>query len=214
MASEGTFDPSQLEQFKKKELIELIKQLQKEKNELINNQLDIKNVTARVIKLERSQYLYEQYGRRESVEISGIPENIEQNNLEAEVIKIYNEAKVKVHDRELKKKDITACHRIGRKGVTIVRFVNRKHAYEGLRLGKNLKNSKLYDNQIYINNSFCREFSKLGFIIRRLKQNSMIMGYKVKHGVYQIQTETAGVFEEISHISDFEKHGLSISQFL
>ena len=72
--------------------------------------------------------------------------------------------------------DIQATHRVGKKGVTIVKFVNLKFAYEGLRCGKNLKDSKLYGNSggIYINNSF-----------------SIKVGEK---------------FNEISHKSDFLKY--------
>ena len=35
---------------------------------------------------ERNQYILNQYGRRDTIEITGIPEGIEQKNLEQEVI--------------------------------------------------------------------------------------------------------------------------------
>ena len=168
----------------------------------------------RITVLERSQYLYEQYGRRESVELTGIPNSVQQKDLEDEVIDIFNEAKVTVDDSQLTKKDITACHRIGKRGVTIVRFVNRKFAYQILRNGKNLKDSNLYENRVYVNNSFCREYSKYGYIIRTLKKERRITGYKVRHGVNQIQLEEKGEFQEISHISDFANHGLDVQRFL
>ena len=102
MAEEGLFDPIKLEGFKKPQLIEIILELQREKNEIKTQQLNTKILMDRVTELERSQYLYKQYGRRESVEITGIPVNIEHNNLEREVITIYNEAEVQVHGRQLK----------------------------------------------------------------------------------------------------------------
>ena len=155
--------------------------------------------------------MYEQYGRRECIEITGIPTDIAQEDLEEQVIKIYNEAKVEVHGRELNRFDISAYHRLGKKSVTIVKFVNRKCTYAGLSKGKNLKGSKLYGNSpIYINNSFCKEFNRFGFLIRKLKRSSHIAGYKVKNGVYQIKTVENGVFVEISHTSDFSKYNLDV----
>ena len=205
------FDEKKLAEFKKPHLVELVLELQKEKNNLLSQQqTKMKQMDDRLIELERSHYLYLQYGRRESIEISGIPSNIQQKELETEVIKIYNEARVKIHGRELTQMDIAACHRVGKRGDTIVRFVNRKFAMEGLYHGKNLKGSKLYDTPIYINNSFCREFKKYGYFIRKLKRKSLIAGYKIKNGVFQIRKEIDGEFVEISHISDFEKYALDI----
>ena len=146
------------------------------------------------------------------MEISGIPSNIEQKDLENEVIQVFNEAKVRVHGRPLDPMDIAACHRIGKKNVTIVRFVNRKFAYAGLTSGKNLKGTKLYgeNSSIYINNSFCKEFSRYGYIIRKLQKLSLIAGYKVKNGVFLIKQNGTDNFKEVSHISDFEKYNIDI----
>ena len=208
------FDPAKLNNFKKPELIEIIIALQKEKNDLATQKKEIATMNERITQLERSQYLYEQYGRRESVEFTGIPNSVQQNDLEDELINIFNEANVSVDGSQLTKKDITACHRIGKRGVTIVRFVNRKFAYQILRNGKNLKDSNLYNNRVYVNNSFCREYSKYGYFIRTLKKEHKIVGYKVRHGVHQIQLEEKGEFHEISHVSDFSKHGLDVQRLL
>ena len=197
------------EQLQKNQLVSLVLQLQKESIAL--KQQKEGDLEKRVIALERSQFLYEQYGRRESVEITGIPSNIEQKDLENEVIKVFNEAKVQVHGRPLEPMDITACHRIGKKNVTIVRFVNRKFAYAGLTCGKNLKGTNVYGGTpIYINNSFCKEFNRYGYIIRKLQKLSLISGYKVKNGVYFIKLNGTENFQEVSHVSDFEKYDLDI----
>ena len=210
MENYEVFEEDKLNSFKKNQLVNLVLQLQKETIAL--KQQKETDLEKRVIALERSQYLYEQYGRRESVEISGIPSNIEQKDLENEVIQVFNEAKVRVHGRPLDPMDITACHRIGKKNVTIVRFVNRKFAYAGLTSGKNLKGTRLYgeNNPIYINNSFCKEFSRYGYLIRKLQKLSLIAGYKVKNGVFFIKQNGTDNFKEVSHISDFEKYNLDI----
>ena len=133
------FDENKLNQFKKPQLIELVIELQRDK-EVLKTQQDSQSILVeRITELERSHFLYEQYGRRECIEITGIPTDIAQEDLEEQVIKIYNEAKVEVHGREFNRFDISACHKLGKKSVTIVKFVNRKFAYAGLSKGKNLK---------------------------------------------------------------------------
>ena len=207
------FDKKTLNEFKKDHLVDLILELQKEKNELRMGRNTIAELGNRVTEIERSHYLYLQYGRRESVEITGIPENIDQKDLEGAVIDVYNAARITVHGAALSPKDISACHRIGKKGKTIVRFVNRKFAMEGLINGRNLKGTNLYGTPIYINNSFCREFSYYGYVIRKLKANSLIDGYKIKHGVYYVKTLGNVKYDEVSHINDFSKFNLDISPY-
>ena len=103
------------------------------------------------VEFERSHYLYLQYGRRNSVEITGIPAEIETKDLEEKVINIFYEAGVKVHGNGLTHMDIQAAHRIGKKGTTIVKFTNRKFAIEGRRCGKNLKGTSIFGNaSVYI----------------------------------------------------------------
>ena len=124
------FDKKTLNEFRKDHLVELVLELQKEKNALMIQGETIKTLDDRVVQMERSQFLYEQYGRRESAEITGIPVNIGKDktdsyDLEAAVIDVWNEAGAKVHGNELTHDQIAACHRIGKKGITIVRFVNR-----------------------------------------------------------------------------------------
>ena len=211
VAISGAFNADVLEKFKKNELIDLVLQLQTEKDALKEEKESLQKITSRVVELERSQYLYEQYARRESIEISGIPTSVKTDDLEDAVIEVYNQANVKVFGREVTKEDISACHRIGKKKeVTIVRFVNRKWAFQGLISGKNLKGKS--ENPVYINNSFCPEFAKYGYYIRRLK--SQLAGYRVRNGVYQIQLQRDGDYMEISHTSDFAKYGLNIDHLL
>ena len=121
-----TFDVNKLNNFKKAELVELVVQLQKEKEILQTESKFMKNISQRVTELERSHNLYLQYGRRESVEISGIPTDVKDEDLEEAVLRVYEEAGVEVDGTKLKKAHISACHRIGKKGNVIVRFPNRK----------------------------------------------------------------------------------------
>ena len=213
--ADDLFDEKVLKEFKKDHLVKLVLELQKEKNMLFQQNDEIKVVRNKVTELERSHLLYLQYGRRESVEITGIPKEIRQENLEEEVIKIYNEAGVSVFGRSVNSTDISACHRVGKKEeVTIVKFVNRKFAKEGLYKGKNLKGTMMYrGTRIFINNSFCHEYKRFGWIIRKLKKDSLIDGYKVRNGVHQIKILHSDKFVDISHVSDFAKFDLDISAY-
>ena len=153
MEGSDMFDADKLSSFKKNELINLIKELQNEKVELkqqLSQLPDLKKQAEqmsgfenRLIELERSHALYLQYGRRNSVEITGVPEQVQQEDLESHVINIFKEAKVSVHGRSLEPFDMEACHRIGKRNVVIARFVNRKFAREALYNGRNLKGKQL-----------------------------------------------------------------------
>ena len=145
-----------------------------------------------------------QYSRRTNVELSGIPKNIPQKDLESEVIKVFDAAEVKVHGRSLEEMDIQACHRVGKKGDTIVRFVNQKFASEGLYCGRNLKGKNIYgnDSKVYINTSFCKEFKFLNYLVRKAKNDDNIFRWKVRNGITYVQTEDGGDFHEISHKND------------
>ena len=84
----------------------VIKNLQVENQKLRNkiNQLENK-----VISLEANTNSLEQYGRRNNLEISGIPDSISNNELEDKVIEILSTVDVNVS-----KSDIEACHRMGK----------------------------------------------------------------------------------------------------
>ena len=58
------FDSKVLGDLKKPQLVEIILELQKEKNSLKTQACDIDGSTDRITEVERSHYLYLQYGRR------------------------------------------------------------------------------------------------------------------------------------------------------
>ena len=107
----------------------------------------------RMEEIEREQFKSSQYSRRDTIENTGIPGDISNDALEDEIIRIYDVPQVNVNGTQLVKTDIQACHRVGRKNIIIVKFVNRKFANEGLYCGKNLKNNSPYPAPTYINYS-------------------------------------------------------------
>ena len=80
---------------------------------------------SRVAILESNHKDLAQYGRRNNVVFSGIPENPSDNKLEGTVISVLSDI-----DNEGEPRDIEACHRISKPTSKtqkiIVRFINRK----------------------------------------------------------------------------------------
>ena len=112
-------------------LNDTISQLQSP-NEKIRSELAVvKNVNTkleeRIISLEKNQAKSEQYSQRNNIELSGIPNDIPEDNLEKVLIDICHDSGL-----EIEPKDIEGCHRLpvyrysrdSNKRV-IVKFVNR-----------------------------------------------------------------------------------------
>ena len=119
----------------------VIKNLQDENARLKEKCEKLEN---RVAILESNHNDLAQYGRRNNVVFSGIPENVPDNNLESTVISVLLDIDVQVEPR-----DIEVCHQIGKPASklqkTIVRFVNWKNCEKVLANKKKLlklKNEK------------------------------------------------------------------------
>ena len=92
--------------------------------------------------LETSFAELEQYGRHNNIEVVGLPNSINDKDLESKVVEIFKEIDVDVRPNE-----IEACHRLGRVNSnsslprrTIVRFVNRKTCDRAMSNKKKLQN--------------------------------------------------------------------------
>ena len=108
----------------------------------------------RVTELEKIQLKAEQYSRRNNVEISGIPHEILDNNLEGKVIDICKYAGI-----EIGHMDIKSCHWLslsrnnsGGTKCVIDKFVNRKHSEDMLQLKKIISSGSkvLISNSLYL----------------------------------------------------------------
>lgn len=165
----------------------VIKELQLENQRLRKKVNDLEK---KVYSAEENINSLEQYGRRNNIEISGIPENIEDHKLEETVVEVLNKIDLNVSNN-----DIEACHRLGKlkdkPRKTIVRFINRKFAKKSLLNRKNLKHvdtsSLNIDNRkVFINENLTRANSKIAFHARNLKRNSQIERCYTKDGMVHI----------------------------
>ena len=88
----------------KDQLVDLVKNL---RDELKKKDDDFRKVVnLRLYLTERNQNILNQYGRRDTIEITGIPDGIEQKNIEQEIVDIFREAKVVVNRQHIKPTDI------------------------------------------------------------------------------------------------------------
>ena len=169
----------------------IIKDVQVENQRLRSR---IINLEKKVISLEENSNSLEQYGRRNNLEITGIPDDVDDQKLEEKVIEILDKIDVNVSS-----KDVEACHRIGKSKnsskTTIVRFVNRKHAKKALVNRKGLKNIDKTSigleksHGIFINENLTPNNKKIAFHCRELKRNGRIDKTFSRDGIVQITSK-------------------------
>ena len=98
----------------------IIENLQIE-NERLRNRVSYLN--KRIVTLDSNHNMLEQYGRRSNIEITGIPNTVQDNELENKVIEIFDAIGV-----EANLADFEDCHRVGKSKnnfkKVIARFVN------------------------------------------------------------------------------------------
>lgn len=194
----------------KDKLIEIVVSLQQTICKLQDDFQKINNL--RLYHVERRLNMTEQYSRRDTLEITGIPMNIPDEKLEDEVIGIMKDTKVSVNRQPIKKMDIQATHRIGKKGTVICKVVNRKFIREALIKSNKLAGNTRYggNTRLYINDSFCNEFRFLNYAIRLAKKSNNIFRYKVRNGVNFIQQTEDSSFIEIGHTNDLLNVGIEV----
>ena len=107
--------------------------------------------------MEKQLNRLDQYGRRQNIELVGIPNEVNDRDLESEVLKILQVIGLTHIDHF----NIVGCHRLaskdryGRRN-TIIRFLNRKDAIQCLKSKRNLYKCKsigfsnLYITEIFM----------------------------------------------------------------
>ena len=108
----------------------IIKRLQDE-NVILRDRC--RKLEQELVEFECSANNLEQYGKRNNIIICGIPDSVDNSQLEESVTEILTDINIDVASN-----DIEACHKIGKKDSrigstkTIIHSVNRKHAKQAL----------------------------------------------------------------------------------
>ena len=127
-------------------------------------------LTKQLILVERKCWANEQYSRRECLEISGIPESIQDDDLEDCVTKIFNEC-----DTPVDPANIEACHSLklkARPKKVIVKLSKRKDVLNILQRKKKLKSVDITNvglpqgSFVYISQSLCSYYKYLGLFVK------------------------------------------------
>ena len=104
----------------------VIKRLQEENERLCDKCQQLEN---RVALIESSHDALDQYGRRNNLVISGIPDSVQDSDLESTVTSILSDIDVNVESREVEDK-IGKSNNGSKK--TIIRFINMKYCKKAL----------------------------------------------------------------------------------
>ena len=167
-------------------------------------------LTKQLILVERKCWANEQYSRGEWHRISGIPESIQDDDLEDCVTKIFNEC-----DTPVDLKNIEAYHRFKSKTrpkKVIIKLSKRKDVFNILQRKKKLKSVDItkvglpQGSLVFINQSLCSYYKYLWSLCKRLHSKKLIHSFWVSNGnVNQKVHENTSVLL-VSHVSDLEKH--------
>ena len=151
-----------------------------------------------MVTLEQNLNSLGQYGRRNNLVLSGIPESIPDSQLENTVSSILSDIGVSIQSEE-----IEAYHRFGKTDrktkskKTIIRFVNRKSCKKALLNKKklsNINNGKFSFNgetKLFINENQTPMNESIAFNCRKLKRSSIIHIYYTREGIALFADDTS-----------------------
>lgn len=164
-----------------------------------------KDIEQRTINLEKRMAEQEQYSRRECIELVGLPEDTNGEELEDLVVQTFETAGVHV-----RKRDFHAIHRLKDHKTVIAKLVNRRDSINILKKKKKLRQlseddkTKLKASKIYVNESLCRPYRQLLGKCNALFKNGYVNSFYTTNGKLKIhydgdQGEEIAI---ITHISD------------
>ena len=174
-------------------------------NEKISSQLMVVSssntlLVTCVTELEKQQANMEQYSRRNNVEVSGISNEVSDENLEKKVIDICKESGI-----VLNLYDIEACHRPPSGHVNtsnskhvIVKLASRKHSEAMLHLKKSINSCSSID----ITNSLCPYYPFLLGKCKELQRKGLINQVFCLGAIVTIKVRENGPPIKIFHESD------------
>ena len=126
--------------------------------------------------------------------ISGIPNSVQDSDLESTVTSILSDIDVNVESKE-----VEDCHRIGKSNngskKTIIRFINRKYCKKALLNRKHWRELILKKHQfesgtkIFINEDLTVKNEHLAFNCRQLKKRNYIFDTFRKNGTVYIKQD-------------------------
>ena len=155
----------------------------------------------RIIDLERSSLDNAQYLRREMIEISPVPLDVPNSELEGLVCKALSLTENEVHPD-----DFEAC--LKKKENVIIKFKSRKLKYKVINNRKIMKNKSKelnelkFSNNLYISESMCAGNHSLFFKCRKLKKSRKIFNTWFFKNAIKVQLKQSGEIHKVFHTED------------
>ena len=157
------------------------------------------------VSLERQCWSNCQCSTRECLELSGLPESIENSELKDTVLQLFKKLAVEIDS------NIEDCHWLPSKGPkrVIVEFSKRKGANRVWKVKKNLKGIDLSStgikSPVYINESLCKYYKMLWRKCKKLCVNKLIHSFWVSNGSIRLKLSDNERSYMITHINDLEE---------
>jgi len=184
----------------------LTKQFER-KFEILDTDLKLSRNTSFL--LEKRVISLEQYSRRECLEIRGVPDEIEHQNLIAFLIPLFERLNVYITNEN----EIQACHRLKNKSDVIIKFSNRYQRNGILTNRKMLKDISGEDKEdlglnpngdVFINESLSPYNRKLTGIATILKKRGKLFSFWTVNGTIRfVFHENDEEFYTVTHERDF-----------
>ena len=165
--------------------------------------------------MERQCWANAQYSRCECVEVAGIPQSVPASDLEKTFSNILEKVRM-----EVPAKDIDACHRVGKQGRVIVKFLRKKDCQQILSVKKDIQKVNATDLDLpnttikfYLNESLCPSYGMLWSKSKTFFTLGKIHSYFISNGSVKIRLQEKGPSIPITHTADFEKYfpGMDLS---
>ena len=160
----------------------------------------------RVVKTERQCWENAQYSRRDTLEIVGIPNSIDNSALEETVRDVFKKIGVEIDER-----DVQASHRLKEKDRTIVKFVDRKDCLQILGVKKELKSlDPTYldfseNTKIFINENVCPYYRGIWNKCKKLRPIQKLHQFYTISGLIRVKLEGTGPSKIITHMVDLRE---------
>ncbi len=158
--------------------------------------------------IEKDLSQFQQYNRRENVEIMGIPDSVKDNELEKTVVDILR----RINVYNLDHFEIVGCHRLKKHkrdqpANVIIRFVNRRRAYQCIENRRLLKSEIPEFPNLYIVENLCPKYKSIFDKCQKLRSEGKIKHLWTYNGIvhYKTLNNTNERGKKIYHISELEE---------
>ena len=166
--------------------------------------LQVNKLAEKVFVLEKDLAYSQQYGRRENIEITGIPESVSNDNLLNYILLLFE----KIGMCNIARESFHAWHRLKKTdrhkpANVIVRFVNRQDAHDALERRKLLKGLPGLRN-IYIIENLCPKYMDIFDKCNELKRTNRISRTWTYNGIvhYKTSNERNGRGKKLFHMDE------------